>query len=392
MAKPLWELRLERLGERFAKCEPVELSMIREAKPVNGAAHKAALSDLLSEAADLAEALGKPRIKGRMHDCCLFHGYGDTTVGSICFYAPWLLTTPVLEANRLRTEMAELFREAGGALEVVPPEITKQLSPLALALTNRKLRWLACVFSVALQKLPGMPHAEMTYLQGQPRPGCWSATLPNVMGCSADLVDWLIAAGGTAVSDRTEAKTETTERLGCVFTIQELWIDVNTHGGGPLAKDLNNATLAVLRELVRQRFNESVQEPAGLQRLLDWLAAEHGMTGNQARECELQRAIDLLRGTQSAPTAKAAAHSSDFASVNWFGTVYEFTANQAACVKLLWGAWENRTPILGESTILENADVNSPLRSLFRDHPAWGTMIVAGDVRGRFLLKEPDGK
>lgn len=82
-------------------------------------------------------------------------------------------------------------------------------------------------------------------------------------------------------------------------------------------------------------------------------------------------------------------HSPDFASVIWFGEQFTFTMNQAACVKVLWEAWENKTPILGAAAILEAADISqSRLDLVFRGHPAWRTMIVSPS-KGRYCLKTP---
>lgn len=97
---------------------------------------------------------------------------------------------------------------------------------------------------------------------------------------------------------------------------------------------------------------------------------------------------------QSATPDESPTHSPDFRSVNWFGTPHEFTAQQAACVKVLWEAWENRTPTVGDSTILEAADSDAErLGLVFRDHPAWETMIVAGSTKGthRLAAEPPKG-
>lgn len=88
----------------------------------------------------------------------------------------------------------------------------------------------------------------------------------------------------------------------------------------------------------------------------------------------------------------AAVHSPDFRSVRWHGTEYSFTGNQAACVKVLWDAWQNGASDVGDEMLLNAVDAASPPRSLrdvFRDHPAWGTMIVAGGSKGSHRLAEP---
>lgn len=83
-------------------------------------------------------------------------------------------------------------------------------------------------------------------------------------------------------------------------------------------------------------------------------------------------------------------HSMDFRSVNWFGTIYEFTQNQAAIVSRLWEAWESGSPVVGDEALREAADCSSErLDLVFRDSPAWGTMIVPGQTRGSRRLSPP---
>lgn len=89
------------------------------------------------------------------------------------------------------------------------------------------------------------------------------------------------------------------------------------------------------------------------------------------------------------------AHGIDFRSVRWFGEAYEFTSTQAACVKVLWEHWEQRTSAVGETSILESAGAGGErLRDIFDKgkHPAWGTMIV-DSRKGAFRLqpKTTDG-
>ncbi len=88
--------------------------------------------------------------------------------------------------------------------------------------------------------------------------------------------------------------------------------------------------------------------------------------------------------------APDARHSADFRSVQWFGTEYDFTATQAAIVKLLWEAWENDTPGVGSDSLLVAVDSKtSRLVDIFRDHPAWGAMIVNGATKGSKRLTPP---
>lgn len=94
---------------------------------------------------------------------------------------------------------------------------------------------------------------------------------------------------------------------------------------------------------------------------------------------------------QTPPGAVAwcARHSADFASVKWGKNIYTFSTSQAAVVNVLWKAWENGTPVMGEPEIQEQAGIDSTLRSLFYKHPAWGTMIRP-QRKGRYGLAPPD--
>lgn len=96
---------------------------------------------------------------------------------------------------------------------------------------------------------------------------------------------------------------------------------------------------------------------------------------------------------QDAPTPandERPAHSIDFRSVNWFGAPYTFSEHQAACVKILWEHWLQRTPDVGGKTLLAEAESDAERIDLvFRDHPAWNTMIVKGVKRGTRRLQEP---
>jgi len=90
-----------------------------------------------------------------------------------------------------------------------------------------------------------------------------------------------------------------------------------------------------------------------------------------------------------------ARHSPDFRSVVWFGESYSFTANQAACVKILWDAWKNGTPEVSGAHLLEAADVQDSAQRIdlvFRGNPAWGALVVPGRTKGTYRLKEPGAK
>jgi|GEM_PF-2934798 len=105
---------------------------------------------------------------------------------------------------------------------------------------------------------------------------------------------------------------------------------------------------------------------------------------------ELCRLAGRQKARKGHHTNAEARHSADFRSVVWFGQEYMFTANQAACIRLLWEAWENGTPEVSGAMILENAGIDQKrLSAVFRGHPAWGTMIRPGQTKGSYRLSPP---
>lgn len=105
-----------------------------------------------------------------------------------------------------------------------------------------------------------------------------------------------------------------------------------------------------------------------------------------------QAAASIKRARQEpGDTTRPARHSPDFRSVHWYGNDFVFTATQAACVRLLWDAWEQGTPDVGGETLLEAVGVRtSRLVDIFRDRKAWGTLIRRGDTKGSYRLSQPN--
>lgn len=114
----------------------------------------------------------------------------------------------------------------------------------------------------------------------------------------------------------------------------------------------------------------------------EWLPSIHSLTDALLR---IEPFLDLSLSQQV--TQSRARHSDDFRSVFWFGKSYVFSPNQAACVRVLWKNWQNQTPVVGEASIQEEADVNSAMRGIFHGHPAWETMIVRAG-KGALRLEE----
>ena len=120
-----------------------------------------------------------------------------------------------------------------------------------------------------------------------------------------------------------------------------------------------------------------------LKRLRDTITAK--------RDKSLKEQSQAMRRKEGEMNEQAR-HSPDFASVYWFGNSFTFTTNQAACVRVLWEAWENKTPVLGGHAIIDAAGVDRSderLDLVFRDNPAWGTMI-GSPSKGRYCLKASD--
>jgi hypothetical protein len=176
-------------------------------------------------------------------------------------------------------------------------------------------------------------------------------------------------------------------------------------GSVPQRRHLEHAVRTLLGDPGGNLTAESVDG------LVSWLVAERSLSEATACGLALSRAADLLRPATAGgtPTTHAGAtpaepppparHSEDFRFVHWFGSDHLFTASQSACVKVLWRNWENRTPDVGEGTILTDVEVDAEAKrliDLFRDrasstgrHPAWGTMIGSRQ-KGAYRLVEPE--
>jgi hypothetical protein len=110
--------------------------------------------------------------------------------------------------------------------------------------------------------------------------------------------------------------------------------------------------------------------------------------GSRSWRNDLLALRELAAGTGRQP----ARHSVDFRSVHWFGTDYTFTPTQAGCIKVLWEAWENDTPDIGQAAILVHLEIDSECKRLvdvFKNHPAWKSMVVKGATAGAYRLAKP---
>lgn len=123
-----------------------------------------------------------------------------------------------------------------------------------------------------------------------------------------------------------------------------------------------------------------MQHPAQLS--LGWAS------NSKPRTIVIQRAVVNVFYNPSRKCHKRR-HSEDYRSVRWDGTIYSFTPQQAAIVAILWAAWENGTPDVGQETLLQAIDSDSNrVQHLFRHHPAWEVVITRGGTRGSFRLAD----
>jgi hypothetical protein len=109
-------------------------------------------------------------------------------------------------------------------------------------------------------------------------------------------------------------------------------------------------------------------------------------------EQNFQALADLIEGFSSGENI-INRHSDDFRSVLWYGLSYAFTKSQAACMKVLWRAWETKTPELDGLTVVTQADIAQVrlidvFRSKGKSHSAWGTMIIKGQSKGAYRLSD----
>jgi len=150
--------------------------------------------------------------------------------------------------------------------------------------------------------------------------------------------------------------------------------------------DLN---FSLCRLFQREGIMSSIEADIFARALAKW-AKEYQET--QKKDKKLTETIsDSKKTAQNIEGELKMAHSIDFRSVCWFGANYSFTPNQAAAVKILWEAWENRTPDVGGDTLAVEVEADSRrARDIFKGHTAFGSMIRQGQTKGTYRLVEPD--
>ncbi len=83
--------------------------------------------------------------------------------------------------------------------------------------------------------------------------------------------------------------------------------------------------------------------------------------------------------------------SPHYRSVCWRGQTYSFSKTQAIAFGVLMRCWADGVPDVAGDYLLNAIDSDATnLCDLFRQHPAWNTIIVPGATRGtRRLEGEP---
>ena len=141
---------------------------------------------------------------------------------------------------------------------------------------------------------------------------------------------------------------------------------------------------------------------SNLEKLLKWcqsvqsaqeegrVASDPHIHASAATDTDGSVGIPLLESTPPDHPLPLTRHSFDFRSVHWYSKDYYFTVTQAACVEILWHAWEKGTPEVGQAAILEEVGSECKrLRDLFKGRPAWSKRIIAGHTSGAFRLADP---
>jgi hypothetical protein len=127
---------------------------------------------------------------------------------------------------------------------------------------------------------------------------------------------------------------------------------------------------------------------AGMDKALEWVMEL--AVADPARTESPTVSAATIPDAAATPLA-AAVHTPDFASVRVGEAVYTFSPKQRPVVDALWSAWEQGTLWLSHAFLQECADTDGRIVDLFKDHPAWGTLIVKHDqMKDLFGLSMPE--
>ena len=161
------------------------------------------------------------------------------------------------------------------------------------------------------------------------------------------------------------------------------------------------------------RRNKPPEMSQGWRELCKWLGRaaignrELGQKTMTAAELsdQISNLISAFKKSEAAvikPTVSAApvelakpTHNADFTMVDWYGTEYTFSPGlQAGAVKALWQEWEKTGLGLHQETVRDSVDAvrdNFRLPHVFRQHPAYGVMILSNG-KGLYWLGKGGAK
>jgi hypothetical protein len=140
----------------------------------------------------------------------------------------------------------------------------------------------------------------------------------------------------------------------------------------------------VLVELANKRFLDSI------------LAAKR--EGNRAgilmdfgvldEQRHLAGSVEQTVFSQESDSQSGFTHSPDFHSVSLSGEQFSLTSKQAQVVQILFEAYQNGTPEVGQAYILEElGSASGRLQDSFRSRKeAWGKLIIPGKTKGTYRL------
>ena len=120
-----------------------------------------------------------------------------------------------------------------------------------------------------------------------------------------------------------------------------------------------------------------------------YMAYEAGFTPAQHQEIQLEQR--KAGGVGLREEMKGFRHSDDFRSINKDGREFTLTPNQAHVVQMLFEAWENKTPDLGQAHIIEEVSPDTStkrLRDLFKTNLAAWKELIETVKKGTFRLKK----
>jgi hypothetical protein len=122
-----------------------------------------------------------------------------------------------------------------------------------------------------------------------------------------------------------------------------------------------------------------------------WRIADRLRQLTDGRLFELARYVDTSAPPPAPPPFKLGRGGR---SCVWGGRKFFFTDMQGNIVRQLWRAFKKGTPDVSQTDLLEKAgsamaDTEARLVKLFKDHDAWGILIVPGPTKGTYRLAEP---